>query len=209
MNHPIQALLFDLDGTLLDSFPGHYRAYEATFGRYGIALTKDRFLQNYTPNWLQMYAVLGLPPEMWDEANRYWLEEAARQEPMLFPGVREALEELAALVPLGLVTSGTRERVARDLNRTGITHLFAVVVDAESVSEPKPSPEGLRVALAQLGVQPGDALYVGDSEDDYRMAQAAGVAFVGVTSQFSAPATGAEYRQIDSVGELAEGLFVR
>jgi pyrophosphatase PpaX len=200
----LRSILFDFDGTLLDSFPTHFQAYQATFARFEISLTEDEFRRTYSPNWYQTYQALGLPREVWDLADSYWLEEAAKQEPGLLPGVKAMLPQLQHRYVLGLVTSGSRNRVLRDLSRTDLAGFFQAVVTGDDVQEPKPAPVGLNVALAKLGLQPNEAVYIGDTPADYEMARAAGVDFIGVASQFSLSRPDDEYVQLNSIGELGE-----
>ena len=94
MSNELKTLLFDLDGTLLDSFSVHYETYKIIFARFGIQLTKERFLSTYSPNWYQTYEAMGLPKEDWDSANLYWVEEAEKRASELLPGVRETLTKL-------------------------------------------------------------------------------------------------------------------
>jgi len=182
---PVKAVLFDLDGTLLDSFPMHYVAYEAMFSRFGIAMSKELFLSTYSPNWYRTYEAFGLAEEHWTAANDLWLSEAAKHSPELFPGVAGMLAEISKTLPLGTVTSGSKSRVIEDLARTGIATHFSTVITAEDISEPKPAPEGLEIALRHLSVSASDAVYVGDAHADFEMARAAGVRFFGVQSEFA------------------------
>jgi HAD superfamily hydrolase (TIGR01549 family) len=180
-----KALLFDLDGTLLDSFPVHFAAYQATFARFGIHLTEEHFLATYSPNWLQTYETLGLPRQLWDQADEYWLETARQLQPVPFPGVAEALRALQEAFLLGIVTSGSKERVLRDLKGSAIGGFFQALVTGDDVRQPKPSPEGMHLALAALGVGVDEAVYIGDTLLDLETAQAAGVRFLGIPSQFA------------------------
>jgi pyrophosphatase PpaX len=180
-----KAVLFDLDGTLLDSFPMHYVAYEAMFSRFGIAMSKELFLSTYSPNWYRTYEAFGLAEEHWEAANDLWLTEAARHTPLLFPGVAEVLAELRKSFSLGIVTSGSKSRVLRDLDHTGIATHFTTVITGDDISEPKPAPEGLEIAMRQLSISAIEAVYVGDAHADFEMARAAGVRFFGVPSDFA------------------------
>ena len=202
----LKALLFDLDGTLLDSFSVHYQAYEAMFARFGVKITRETFLASYSPNWYFTYESMGLPRNSWDDANTYWLEEAAKRQADLFPGVREMLHRLSGSHSVGLVTSGSKARVMSDLERTGITPYFQVLVTGDDITEPKPSPEGLELALRRLGLQATEAVYVGDSNADYEMARAAGVSFLGVASAFEDTGTDRPYRQMASVVDILTWL---
>lgn len=180
-----KSILFDFDGTLLDSFPAHYHAYEVTLAHFDMEITPERYMETYSPNWFAMYAALGIPEEKYGEADEIWLAEVKKHKPALFPAARPLLEALSESYVLGLVTSGSRERVMRDLNTTGIRDFFKVIVTGDDITRPKPDPEGLQIALEQLQLRPWQALFVGDAREDCLMAQAAGVPFLGIEGEFS------------------------
>jgi len=198
----LRAVLFDLDGTLLDSFQSHLAIYQATLAPFGIDLTAAAFREHYSPNWSEFYRRVGLASEHWDAASVSWLRQASTHRSRPFPGVVAALRRLRARFQLGLVTSGSRSRVEADLTRSGIATFLAVVVTADDVREPKPAPEGLHTALRSLGIPASQALYVGDTEPDFELSRAAGVGFVGVVSGFSRPRPRKEYVQLSAVTEL-------
>jgi pyrophosphatase PpaX len=181
----INTLLFDLDGTLLDSFSVHLEVFKTTFAQFGIQLSEEEFLKSYSPDWYRTYEALGLRKEDWESADSFWLKEVENKTAQLFPGVKETLSILYKNFILGLVTSGSKARVQRDLNTTGINHFFKVVITGDDIKTPKPSPEGLEIALRQLSKQSDEVLYIGDSSADYKMAKAAGVHFIGVRSEFN------------------------
>jgi len=181
----IKAILFDLDGTLLDSFSVHYVAYEAMFAHFGIEVTKERFLSSYSPNWYRTYEAMGLAREHWDAANSIWLAEADKHLPELLPDAREMLAELDEMYTLGIVTSGSRSRVVKDIERLAIGGHFKTIVTGDDIRQPKPAPESLLLALENLSLAPAEAVYVGDAHADFEMAQAAGVTFFGVPSEFA------------------------
>jgi HAD superfamily hydrolase (TIGR01509 family) len=180
----IKAVLFDLDGTLLDSFHLHYAAYETMFGHFGIEMSRELFLTTYSPNWYRTYEAFGLDQEHWERANLLWLEAASTHAPELFPGVIELLSELKRDHVLGIVTSGSKSRVTNDLERLGITQHFSSIITGDDITEPKPAPEALERALNDLSISPREAIYVGDAHADFEMSRAAGVPFIGVASEF-------------------------
>jgi len=99
------------------------------------------------------------------------------------PGVPDALVALGRTYRLGAVTDTavmSEAQVRHALGETGISELLEVVVTSVDVGAAKPAPRGVLAALARLGAEPGEALFVGDAEVDERAAQAAGVAFVRV-----------------------------
>jgi phosphoglycolate phosphatase len=181
----LRAVLFDWDGTLVDSAEASFRCFEAVLVPLGIAFDRARFQQTYSPNWYKTYEVLGLREDLWSEADRRWTQEYAQQSRRLIPGAREALQRLAeAGLRQALVTSGNRERVKQDLLELEVRAFFRTVVCAEDVVRRKPHPEGLLMALGHLGLLAGEVAYVGDSPEDVEMARAAGVFSVGIPGGF-------------------------
>lgn len=190
MNHlnfpkdKLKALLFDFDGTLLDSFTVHYEIYKKMFAHFGIQINKMKFLNSYSPDWYKTYKAMGLQKKDWESANLIWLEEAEKQNPNLLTGVQETLSLLYNRYNLGIVTSGSKRRVVKDLERTGIKHFFKTIITGDDIQTPKPSPEGIDLALMNLKLQPNEVIYIGDAYADFEMAQAAGISFIGVRSEF-------------------------
>jgi HAD superfamily hydrolase (TIGR01549 family) len=174
-------VLFDWDGTLLDSAGATFRGYLRLFTEYALPFDRAVFERTYCPDWYRTYEAVGLPRAHWAEADRRWLALYAEEPPALLPGARDALMRLAeAGVPRGLVTSGQRERVIADLERLGLRESFQSVVCGTDVPERKPHPAPLRRGLDELVVAAEDAAYIGDSPEDVAMAQAASVLVVAV-----------------------------
>ena len=181
----IKSLIFDLDGTLLDSFSVHFEVYKSMFKHFGVAFDESIFFQSYSPNWYLTYEAMGLPEEKWKSADAYWVREAKKFYPPLVSGARETLSALKKRFVLGLVTSGSKDRVMTDLKQTELIAFFETIVTGDDVKKPKPHPEGLEMALSTLQIKPDEAVYIGDALADFQMAKAAGVAFLGVISRFN------------------------
>ena len=205
----INTLLFDLDGTLLDSFSVHLEIFKTTFAQFGIQLSEEDFLKTYSPNWYETYEAFGLRKEDWEAADSFWLKEAEKISAQLFPGVKEILLKLDKYFTLGLVTSGSKSRVERDIKATGIINFFKTVVTGDDVKVPKPSPEGLEIALRNLDKQPDEVIYIGDSSADYEMAKAAGVYFIGVSSEFNSLSANHPDYSIHSLNDLPKLMGVK
>ncbi|HEY6049968.1 MAG TPA: HAD family hydrolase [Thermoanaerobaculia bacterium] len=181
----IRAVLFDWDGTLLDSAESSFRSYCRLFAPYGIDFTRELFAKTYAPDWYRTYEGIGLPREKWKEADARWLEIHAEEACALRPGAPEALANLSgAGVTAALVTSGSRVRVERELESLGVRGAFAELVCGEDAVRKKPDPEALLLALRRLAVGAADAAYVGDSPEDVVMARRAGVFAVGIEGGF-------------------------
>jgi HAD superfamily hydrolase (TIGR01549 family) len=202
-------LLFDLDGTLLDTFSVHLEIFKSTFAYFGIQLTKEKFLSAYSPNWYKIYEAFGLKKENWNSADTFWLKEAEKITVQLFPEVKDVLSKLVEHYTLGLVTSGSKSRIEKDIIATGINTFFKTVVTGDDIKTPKPAPEGLEIALRNLDKQPSEVIYIGDSSADYEMAKAAGVYFIGVSSEFNNLNTNHSDYTIHSLVDIPELLGIR
>jgi HAD superfamily hydrolase (TIGR01549 family) len=181
----LEAILFDWDGTLVNTGEASYRCYVKLFGSYGIPFDRGAFERTYSPNWHLTYSALGLPTESWAEADARWLEHYCQEEVVLIEGARDALVRVReAGLRAGLVTSGDSQRVRRELAGLAVAELFQVLVCAEDTVQRKPRPEPLLLALDKMRLAPGAAVYIGDSPEDVQMAQAAGVRAVGIPGGF-------------------------
>jgi HAD superfamily hydrolase (TIGR01549 family) len=181
----LKAVVFDWDGTLVDTAESTYRTYRKTFADYGIDFDRETYARIYAPCGDDMFRALGVPEELWREADDRWLEHFAGETVELLPGARESLTLVADYgLARGIVTSGTRVRVLRELVEHGLDPHFAHVTCGGDTPNRKPHPEPLLVCLDRLGIDPADAAYIGDSGEDVRMAKAAGVYVIGVTGPY-------------------------
>ncbi|HSD28580.1 MAG TPA: HAD family hydrolase [Vicinamibacteria bacterium] len=181
----LRAVLFDWDGTLVDSAEKTYACYVRVFAAYGIAFDHAAFERTYSPDWYRTYQEVGLSREHWPDADARWLSCYATEPSRLLPGVRETLERLAEAGPVqGIVSSGDGSRVRREIQDLGLARFFAAVVCGGETACRKPHPEPLLLALERLGVPPGRTAYVGDSPEDVAMARSAGVVSVGIPGRF-------------------------
>ncbi len=187
MKRPVfaaKAVLFDWDGTLLNSFQADESAYLAMFKALGIAFGAEDLARHYHPDWYRVYRAARLHRSRWEEADRLWRKAYARQKTKLLPGVRAVLRNLAKRFTLGLVTSGSRDRVCIQLENLQLAKHFAVRVCSEDASPRKPHPAPLKRALALAGLAPQACVYVGDSPQDIEMARRANVRAIGVLGPF-------------------------
>jgi HAD superfamily hydrolase (TIGR01549 family) len=134
------------------------------------------------------------------------LAEVSKHKPQLFTQARPLLDALSSRYSLGLVTSGSRDRVLRDLASTGIGDYFEVIITGDDISNPKPDPEGLLIALERLAIEPRQALYVGDAREDCLMAEAAGVPFIGLAAEFATVSDVEACVKLASLNELKSYL---
>lgn len=181
---PIRAVLFDWDGTLLNSYEADLRAYLSMFRALGINWTERDLALHYSPNWLRVYRAARLPRIKWLDADRLWNHAYQLESPLLLAGARRVIRLLARKYDLGIVTSGNRRRVRRQLRELQLASYFSACVCSEDAEKRKPHPAPLQLALKRLRFAPQHCVYVGDTAEDIEMARRSGVRAIGVLGPF-------------------------
>ena len=207
----IEAVVFDLDGVLLDSEEIWDRAREELArergGRWHEQAQRDMMGMSSTEWSRYMADVIGLP-EPPEEINREVvrrLTELYRAELPAIAGAREAVERLAARWPLGLASSSNRELIDLALELLGVEHLFTATVSSEEVARGKPAPDVYLEAARRLGVDPTTAAAVEDSHNGILSAKAAGMRVIAIPNAHVPPdgdALAAADVVLDSLAEL-------
>jgi pyrophosphatase PpaX len=172
--------LFDLDGTLIDSVELILRSYRHTMRTHrGMVPPDELWLKGVgTPIRVQLREWSEDPAEIEAMAATYSVYNLEHHDALVrpFDGIVSAVQRLKeAGKRLGLVTSKVRNGALRGLKVAGLEQAFDVIVGADDVRHPKPHPEPVLTALAQLGTQPGEAVFIGDSRHDLECGRAAGV----------------------------------
>ena len=203
-----RAVVFDLDGLLLDTESLWLRAESELFRRHGQAFTRDDQLAvmgtgvEFSGRY---YATrLGEDASRWEalveEMHGYMLAELQR-EVRARPGAVELVERLRGQVPLGLASNSDRVLVDAALATARLGDAFDTIVTAADVDRPKPAPDIYLEACARLGVSPADALALEDSAPGIAAAKAAGLTCIAVPQFVETDVTVAD-RVIDSLEEL-------
>lgn len=180
-----KTVLFDLDGTLLDSVALILSSFRHTFDRHGIGDRTDREILDTmgTPlvDTLRLFASESVSLEAL--VVTYREHSLGNHDAMAkpYPGVAQLVRDLhVADVRLGLVTSKKRHGAERGLRTLELTDCFEVVVSADDVDRGKPHPEPVERALFALGARPEEAVFVGDSVHDVVSGKRAGVTTAAV-----------------------------
>lgn len=181
----ITTLLFDWDGTLVDSAQLGLTAFEQSFAALGVAFDHDVYRAVYSPNWYSVYQAMGLPKEKWQMADQLWIQHYGEQIAQPVPGAQETLLDLKQKgYRLGVVSSGSECRVAREISELGLESFFETVICNEQMENKKPHPEGLETAIRSLGCVRHATCYVGDSPEDIEMGKRANLLTVGIRSAY-------------------------
>lgn len=179
----IKTLLFDLDGTLIDSIPLITMTFRKVFDHYGIPWENGEVLKTIGLP-LKEVAEHYLPGRAGEFIELYSMFQREKQMDYikLFPGALEAVETVKSSgYSAGVVTSKRRMPALTGLEITGLNKYMDVVVTVEDISKPKPDPEPVLRALELLNNKPENAVYIGDSWYDIIAGKRAGVVTIGVT----------------------------
>lgn len=214
----IQAIVFDLDGVLLDSEhvwdEARQQLAEERGGRWHDQASRDMMGMS-SHEWSRyMHEVIGLPepPEEISAEVVGRLDAIYREKLPLFDGAVEAVKGLAARWPLGLASSSNRELIDLVLELSGLAPCFQVTVSSEEVARGKPAPDVYLDAAHRLGVRPGRCAAVEDSENGIRSAKAAGMRVLAIPNPLYPPAEDALALAddvLDSLEELTPGRVER
>jgi len=189
VNRRETVILFDLDGTLIDSTEAILESFAAAYaGCGGTVPAADAIVPLIGVPLGEMFLRLGVPAQ---EVARYVAaykasyREISREKTVLLPGAREAVETAAAFARLGIVTTKTGRYSIELMEHFGLMNRFEVLVGSEDVNRHKPHPEPLLKALAAMGAVPRSAWMVGDTPMDIEAAVAAGVSPYAVTCGYA------------------------
>jgi HAD superfamily hydrolase (TIGR01509 family) len=206
----IKAVVFDLDGVLIDSehvWDEARRALAAERGgRWNDQASRDMMGMSSLEWSRYMHDVIGLresPEEISAEVVRR-LQAIYREQLPLFPGALEAVERLAAEWPLAVASSSNRELIDLVLELSELERHFRVTVSSEEVARGKPAPDVYLEAAQGLGVEPVGCAAIEDSENGIRSAKAAGMRVLAIPNPQFPPAADALAHADDVLESLDE-----
>jgi HAD superfamily hydrolase (TIGR01509 family) len=188
-----KAVIFDMDGVIVNSEPFHERAFLDVFDALGYRATHGvdftAFIGRSDKDvWLDFVA-RHTPPQPMEELARYKQErlfELVRKERPIFPGVQTLVRELRGRFQLGLASGSVHDFIGLVLDLAELRSCFEVVVSSQDVLHGKPAPDIFLRAAGLLGVAPGDCCVVEDSRAGIEAARAAGMSVVAITNTFGA-----------------------
>jgi HAD superfamily hydrolase (TIGR01509 family) len=207
----IHAVVFDLDGVLVDSEhvwdTARQELASERGGRWHDRASRDMMGMSSLEWSRYMHDVIGLaePPEEISAEVVRRLEDIYRRELPLVEGAEAGVERVAARWPLGLASSSNRELIDLVLELSGLARHFQATVSSEEVARGKPAPDVYLEAARRLAVGPESCAAIEDSENGIRSAKAAGMKVLAIPNRDYPPSRNA-LRQadavLDSLGEL-------
>jgi HAD superfamily hydrolase (TIGR01509 family) len=206
----IEAIVFDLDGVLLDSEQRWNEAKEALVRESGGTWREEApevMMGMSSPEWsAYLRDDLAVPLEQ-AAINREVvrrMENGYRERLPLLPGAGEAVRALAARWPLGVASSSNRELIDLFLELAGFGDAFRVTVSSEEVARGKPAPDVYLEAASRLGADAARCVAIEDSSNGIRAAGAAGMAVIAVPNPHYPPADDALALAVATVEGVAE-----
>jgi phosphoglycolate phosphatase len=177
----VRALIFDLDGTLIDSKLDLVHSVNATLRELTRPELPEEIISSYIGNGAPVLVAKSLgpdaPPAELDRALKFFLthyEAHKMDNTCAYPGVAEALEHLSAM-PMAVLTNKPERISVRILEALGLAKYFRAIYGGNTFSTKKPDPLGVHTILREFSARPNEALLIGDSEVDVQTARNAGI----------------------------------
>jgi HAD superfamily hydrolase (TIGR01509 family) len=190
---PYEAVIFDMDGVIVDSEPLHERAFREIFDELGYGQTHGVHFPDYYGRsdralWLD-FIEKHRPPQSLEfltelKQNRF-LDLLRAQQP-IFPGIPELVQELAAQKPLALASGSLHVVIETVLSMRDLRRHFGPVVSVQDVERPKPWPDVFLRAAERLAVSPKNCVVIEDSAAGVTSARAAGMRVIAITNSLPA-----------------------
>lgn len=183
----IKGLIFDIDGTLADTMPAHYRASTRVAKEYGFEFPLDFFIK-----------MAGIPTtdvfrELLTRQNKshisaeivsalkekYYLEEVPSIRPISY--TMDIVKKYAGKIPMSMGTGGTLEVAIPNIKQIGVDTYIDILVSAEDVTKHKPSPDTFLECARRMGIAPEYCLVFEDAVNGFKAAEAGGMEWIDVT----------------------------
>jgi beta-phosphoglucomutase len=210
------AVIFDMDGVLVDSYHAHFKSWQAVAAEAGRTVTEEDFATHFGRTSREIIATYwgdtGLSDQQiaaLDDRKEAAFRKILESDFPVMPGAPELLESLhEAGFLLALGSSGPPENVDLVLDKLGTRSLFGAVVNGMDVTRGKPDPQVFLIAAERLGVAPKRCAVVEDAPPGVAAAKAAGMASVGLVSTGRTREELAEADLVvDSLGELSPDML--
>ena len=172
---PKKAIIFDLDGVLLDSRPNMEQAWHDVQERLDITVSFEQYFKHIGRPFKDILEIIGLQEQL-EEIELIYRQSSKKNIHLatIYPHVVESLQEIQDHnIKFGIVTSKDEERTKIVLNQLPLN--FSSIQTPNSQFRGKPAPDHLLAATAQLNIDPNDSLYIGDAEVDAQAALRAGI----------------------------------
>jgi HAD superfamily hydrolase (TIGR01509 family) len=185
-----KAIIFDMDGVLVDTEILHSNRYIQVLREYGISLTEKEYYNFWTRDGKGIKEYLEVNSLPFDhnelrKKKRELYQSMLKEKLELLPGAMDTVKTLSKIYPLALVTSSYREETELILNLTHLKEYFSVVITGNDVTNPKPHPEGFLLASKRLNMPPSQTLVIEDAEKGVVGAHKAGMKVIALPNKYT------------------------
>ena len=204
----IKAIIFDMDGVLVDSEPLYFKANVLSLKTHGIDLTKDDYLEFGVARGIKnLYLKLSekygveLDHDLVNELKRKYLTDLMRTTLRPRPGAKELLDLLEGKYLLGLASSSGRKTISESLSAVNMRKYFKEISSGADVERTKPFPDVYLNVAEKLCVRPDDCVAIEDSDSGVMAGKEAGMKVIAVPNEFTAS------MNFDNADILLDSLF--
>jgi len=184
----IRAILFDMDGVLIDSMEANYFHFNSLLKHFGKReLDFGEYKKSHWGTHIHddIKRIFGrISNEKFSEMVSYYNKTSSKfvKDQKLYLEVKRVLRFLQRKYKIALVTSTLSKLTRRILQHFSLVRYFDVVIDGGVVKNPKPSPEAVLLACKKLKIKPSEAIYIGDNFRDVKAGKKAGCSVIGITT---------------------------
>ncbi len=178
----VKAVLFDLDGVLIDSYRAWFHQFNDTLLHFGYKPISEEIFRKHWGQSTEEDVRIFMPERTVTEVRKHFAKHFDEYVSYLEvnPSARGFLKKLRAMrLRLGCVTNSHRTIVKKILIDTRLEEFFQVVITADDVKNPKPAPDMLLKACRRLGVVPQETIFLGDTKTDIQAGKRAGCVVIG------------------------------
>lgn len=182
----VKGLIFDLDGTLANTMPIHYEAYQKVLDKYGVVFPKDTFhswagiptVQTFE-QLKEMFAISDMDPKAATLEKRGNFERKLHLAEVIEP-VFNVVKEHYGKLPMSIGTGSSAVMGRKTYETLGIDHYIKILVTIDDVNHPKPHPETFLLCASKMGVDPKDCLVFEDGDNGINAAKSVGMQYIDV-----------------------------
>lgn len=207
-----KGIIFDLDGTLINSTPYHCKAFKLLLKDYGLKIDSKKITKLMGMSTMDILKRLdkvkqsGLRLADLREERHYYYFKVIGERNLEFKGAIKAIKELKSQGIKTAIATGSSNIIYFHSTGRNLRELFKAVITIDDVAKGKPAPDCFLLAAARLGLRPEECIVVGDSEYDLKGARAAGMKFIGVLTGLGTKKQLGK-KSIKSVAELPKHLL--
>ncbi|MFH1291925.1 MAG: HAD family phosphatase [bacterium] len=184
----IKAIIFDMDGLIVDSEPLQCYCYTTTLKKFGVELSDKNFYKYFTTQGLDVHKYvkqekIDLDTNMVYQEKKKLYKKILKEKARLFPGVSQTIRLLKQKFELGLATSSSKMAVNIVLGSNNLKKYFSTIVTAEQISKDKPDPEIFLTASNDLNIDPKNCLVLEDAQKGIVAAHRAGMKSIAIPNK--------------------------